>query len=184
MQVGNANAKGEYYLTDIVEIANAEGLEVAATEASSESVLGINNRAELAEAEAIWQRRRRRAVMLSGVTLIAPETVYFSHDTEIGADTLVEPNVWFGPGVKIASGARSMPSATSRARRSRQARGRPLRASAARRGPAREGKGRQFLRGEEGDDRAGREGQSPDLYRRRACRRRRQYRRRHDHLQL
>jgi bifunctional UDP-N-acetylglucosamine pyrophosphorylase/glucosamine-1-phosphate N-acetyltransferase len=103
--VGNKNAKGEYYLTDIVEIAHTGGLDVVATEASAESVLGINNRAELAEAEAIWQRRRRRAAMLSGVTLIAPETVFFSHDTEIGQDTLIEPNVWFGPGVKIASGA-------------------------------------------------------------------------------
>ncbi len=103
-RVGNANAKGEYYLTDIVEIATRDGLHVVATEASAESVLGINNRAELAEAEAIWQRRRRREAMLSGVTLIAPETVHFSHDTEIGQDTLVEPNVWFGPGVKIASG--------------------------------------------------------------------------------
>jgi bifunctional UDP-N-acetylglucosamine pyrophosphorylase/glucosamine-1-phosphate N-acetyltransferase len=105
-QVGNANAKGEYYLTDIVEIAGKAGLDVVAVEASAESVLGINNRAELAEAEAIWQRRRRRAVMLSGVTLIAPETVYFSHDTEIGADTIVEPNVWFGPKVRVAEGAK------------------------------------------------------------------------------
>jgi bifunctional UDP-N-acetylglucosamine pyrophosphorylase/glucosamine-1-phosphate N-acetyltransferase len=104
-KVGNKNAKGEYYLTDIVEIAARSGLDVVATEASAESVLGINNRAELAEAEGIWQRRRRRAAMLSGVTLIAPDTVHFSHDTEIGPDTLVEPNVWFGPGVKIASGA-------------------------------------------------------------------------------
>jgi len=103
-RVGNSNAKGEYYLTDIVEIATGDGLDVVATEASAESVLGINNRAELAEAEAIWQQRRRHEVMLSGVTLIAPETVYFSHDTEIGQDTLVEPNVWFGPGVKISSG--------------------------------------------------------------------------------
>ena len=105
-KVGNANAKGEYYLTDIVGIAAEAGLEVVATEASAASVLGINNRAELAEAEAIWQQRRRRAAMLSGVTLIAPETVYFSHDTEIGQDTLVEPNVWFGPGVKVAEGAK------------------------------------------------------------------------------
>ena len=105
-KVGNKNAKGEYYLTDIVEIACAEGLDVVATEASFENALGINNRAELAEAEAIWQARRRREAMLSGVTLIAPETVYFSHDTEIGADTIVEPNVWFGPGVRIASGAK------------------------------------------------------------------------------
>ena len=105
-KVGNANAKGEYYLTDIVAIAAEAGLDVVATEASAASVLGINNRAELAETEAIWQQRRRREAMLAGVTLIAPETVYFSHDTEIGQDTLVEPNVWFGPGVKVAEGAR------------------------------------------------------------------------------
>ncbi len=105
-KVGNQNAKGEFYLTDIVEIAGARGLDVVATEASFESALGINNRAELAEAEGIWQQRRRRQAMLAGVTLIAPETVYFSHDTEIGADTLVEPNVWFGPGVSIASGVK------------------------------------------------------------------------------
>ena len=104
-KVGNNNAKGEFYLTDIVEIAGAEGFDVVATEASFENALGINNRAELAEAEAIWQARRRREAMLSGVALIAPETVYFSHDTEIGADTIVEPNVWFGPGVKISTGA-------------------------------------------------------------------------------
>jgi bifunctional UDP-N-acetylglucosamine pyrophosphorylase/glucosamine-1-phosphate N-acetyltransferase len=103
--VGNANAKGEYYLTDIVEIAGRNGLEVVATEATFENALGINNRAELAEAEAIWQKRRRQEAMLSGVALIAPETVYFSHDTEIGADTVVEPNVWFGPGVTVESGA-------------------------------------------------------------------------------
>ncbi len=105
-QIGNANAKGEYYLTDIVEIAAKAGLDVVATEASAQSVLGINTRAELAEAEGIWQQRRRQSVMLSGVTLIAPETVYFSHDTEIGVDTIVEPNVWFGPGVKVADGAK------------------------------------------------------------------------------
>ncbi len=102
--VGNANAKGEYYLTDIVEIANARGLRVSATEADYENVLGINNRAELAEAEAIWQKRARREAMLSGVTMIAPETVFLAHDTEIGADTILEPNVVFGPGAKIASG--------------------------------------------------------------------------------
>jgi bifunctional UDP-N-acetylglucosamine pyrophosphorylase/glucosamine-1-phosphate N-acetyltransferase len=104
--VGNKNAKGEYYLTDIVEIASGHGLDVVATEASFENALGINNRAELAQAEGIWQARRRHEAMLSGVTLIAPETVYFSHDTEIGTDTIVEPNVWFGPGVKIATGAK------------------------------------------------------------------------------
>lgn len=103
--VGNANAKGEYYLTDIVEIAGSKGLDVVATEASFESALGINNRAELAEAEAIWQKRRRRDFMMAGVTMIAPDTVFFSYDTLIEADALVEPNVWFGPGVHVAAGA-------------------------------------------------------------------------------
>lgn len=101
--IGNANAKGEYYLTDVVEIAGRKGLKVIAAEASFENALGINNRAELAAAEAIWQRRRRHAAMLDGVTLVAPETVFFSHDTEIGPDTIVEPNVVFGVGVKIGS---------------------------------------------------------------------------------
>jgi len=105
-KVGNTNAKSEYYLTDVVEIASGAGLKVVATEANFESVLGINNRVELAEAEAIWQNRKRRAVMLSGVTLQAPETVFFSHDTEIGEDTVVEPSVVFGPGVKIAANSR------------------------------------------------------------------------------
>jgi bifunctional UDP-N-acetylglucosamine pyrophosphorylase/glucosamine-1-phosphate N-acetyltransferase len=105
-QVGNNNAKGEYYLTDIVEIAGGQDLDVVSAEAGFENVLGINNRAELAAAEGIWQTRRRHRAMLSGVTLIAPETVFFSYDTEIGADTVVEPNVWFGPGVKIATGAK------------------------------------------------------------------------------
>ncbi len=104
--VGNANAKGEYYLTDIVGIASRQGLEVVAGEADPESALGVNNRVELAEAEAIWQKRRRRAAMLAGVTLVSPDTVFFSHDTEIGADTVVEPNVWFGPGVSIGPGAK------------------------------------------------------------------------------
>jgi bifunctional UDP-N-acetylglucosamine pyrophosphorylase/glucosamine-1-phosphate N-acetyltransferase len=102
--VGNANAKGEYYLTDIVEIANARGMQVAATEAAYDNVLGINNRAELAEAEAIWQQRARKRAMLAGVTMVAPETVFLAHDTEIGADTILEPNVVFGPGAKIAGG--------------------------------------------------------------------------------
>ncbi len=101
-RVGNSNAKGEYYLTDIVEIANAQGLKVASTQASFEALLGVNNRAELAEAEAIWQRRARRKAMLDGVTMIAPETVFLSHDTQIGADTIVEPHVVFGPGARIA----------------------------------------------------------------------------------
>lgn len=103
--VGNNNAKGEFYLTDIVQIARSNGLSAVATEAAFESVLGINNRAELAEAEEIWQKRTRREMMLNGVTLNAPDTVFFSYDTEIGADTVVEPNVVFAPGVKVASNA-------------------------------------------------------------------------------
>jgi bifunctional UDP-N-acetylglucosamine pyrophosphorylase/glucosamine-1-phosphate N-acetyltransferase len=104
--VGNANAKGEYYLTDIVEIAAACGLAVAATEAPYESILGINTRLELAEAESAWQARRRRELMLAGVTMHAPDTVHLCHDTEIATDAVVEPNVVFGPGVTVAAGAR------------------------------------------------------------------------------
>jgi bifunctional UDP-N-acetylglucosamine pyrophosphorylase/glucosamine-1-phosphate N-acetyltransferase len=104
-KVENNNAKGEFYLTDIVAIARAAGLKVSATETPLESTLGVNTLVELAEAEAVWQRRRRREAMLAGVTLAAPETVYFSHDTEIDAGAYLEPNIFFGPGVKVASGA-------------------------------------------------------------------------------
>ncbi len=104
--VGNDNAKGEFYLTDIVAIAHDKGLKVVAYEVSSQSVLGINNRAELAEAEAIWQARRRREMMIAGVTLIAPETVHLSWDTNIAPETVIEPNVFFGPGVTVAGPAR------------------------------------------------------------------------------
>lgn len=104
--VGNDNAKGEYYLTDIVEIATKRGLKVTATTAPYENVLGINTRAELAEAENIWQQRRRRHFMLSGVSMVAPETVFLAYDTEIAEDVLIEPNVVFGPGAKVLAGAR------------------------------------------------------------------------------
>ncbi len=104
--IGNDNAKGEYYLTDIVEIARKQGELVVAMETEGENLLGVNTRAELAGVEAIWQERRRKECMLNGVTLIDPGTVYFSHDTEIGADTTIEPNVFFGTGVKIAGKAR------------------------------------------------------------------------------
>lgn len=104
-KIGNANAKGEYYLTDIVEIARAEGGKVVVVDAPEEEVAGCNNRAELAMIEAMWQRRRRHELMLSGVTMIAPETVFLAFDTEIGQDALIEPNVVFGPGAVIAGGA-------------------------------------------------------------------------------
>lgn len=103
--VDNKNAKGEYYLTDIVGLAHGKGLNVVAIEVPVDNVIGINNRAELAEAENIWQNRKRQEMMLAGVTLIAPETVFFSYDTLIEADVVIEPNVFFGQGVQVASGA-------------------------------------------------------------------------------
>jgi bifunctional UDP-N-acetylglucosamine pyrophosphorylase/glucosamine-1-phosphate N-acetyltransferase len=102
--IGNANAKGEYYLTDVVAIARTGGLKVVAHEAPEEEILGVNTRVELARVENIWQERRRTGLMLSGVTMIAPHTVHLSHDTVVGPDTLIEPNVFFGPGVTIGSG--------------------------------------------------------------------------------
>lgn len=103
--VKNKNVKGEYYLTDIVALGAARGLTIRAFEAPMTDVIGVNNRVELAEAEAVWQSRKRQEMMLAGVTLQAPETVFFSYDTEIMADAVIEPHVFFGPGVKIAGGA-------------------------------------------------------------------------------
>ena len=100
-RIGNANAKAEYYLTDAIEIARRDGLRAVAVVCPEEEVLGINSRDQLAAAEAIYQRRARSAAMLGGATLIAPETVWFSHDTVIGRDVTIEPNVFFGPGVTI-----------------------------------------------------------------------------------
>ncbi|MBS0244056.1 MAG: bifunctional UDP-N-acetylglucosamine diphosphorylase/glucosamine-1-phosphate N-acetyltransferase GlmU, partial [Proteobacteria bacterium] len=100
-RIGNANAKGEYYLTDIVEIARADGLKAAVVICPEQEVMGVNSRDQLAVAEAIWQQQRRQAVMAGGATLVSPETVWFSYDTEIGQDVLIEPNVFFGPGVKV-----------------------------------------------------------------------------------
>ena len=97
----NDNAAGEYYLTDIVTVAAAGGRKSAVVETDAAEVAGVNSRSELAAVEAEWQRRRRVQAMADGVTLIAPETVWFSHDTEIGRDTIVEPNVFFGPGVNV-----------------------------------------------------------------------------------
>lgn len=104
-RIGNANAKGEFYLTDLVEIARSLGGRVTAVDAPEIEMTGCNNRAELAVIERFWQERRRREMMLSGVTMIAPETVFLSYDTIIGQDALIEPNVVFGPGAVIDSGA-------------------------------------------------------------------------------
>ncbi len=100
-RVGNNNAKGEYYLTDIAALAREDGINVAALNAPYDECLGVNSRAELAHAEAAFQTRARAHHMAAGVTLQAPETVFFAADTEIGADTVIGPHVVFGPGVKI-----------------------------------------------------------------------------------
>jgi bifunctional UDP-N-acetylglucosamine pyrophosphorylase/glucosamine-1-phosphate N-acetyltransferase len=105
-RVGNANAAGEYYLPDIVMIAAGDGRKSVAIEVPADEVEGINSRAELAGAEAAWQARRREASMAEGVSLVAPGTVWFSHDTNIGRDSIVEPNVVFGPGVTVGEGVR------------------------------------------------------------------------------
>lgn len=102
-RIGNINAKGEYYLTDIVELALAEGLSTAIVEAPEEEVRGVNDRIQLAEVEAIAQGRMREAAMRSGVSMAAPETVFMSYDTRFGRDVFLEPHVVFGPGVSIDS---------------------------------------------------------------------------------
>ncbi len=103
-RVGNDNAAGEYYLPDIVMLAAADGRHSAVIETEPGEVAGVNSRAELAAVEADWQDRRRARAMAEGATLLAPETVWFSHDTAIGRDVTVEQNVVFGPGVTIADG--------------------------------------------------------------------------------
>jgi bifunctional UDP-N-acetylglucosamine pyrophosphorylase / glucosamine-1-phosphate N-acetyltransferase len=105
-EVGNDNAAGEYYLTDIVEIAAKRGLTSTVVKCPEEETLGINTRAELVAAEALFQSRARAMAIDDGVTLIAPDTVHFAHDTVIGRDAIIEQNVVFGPGVTIESGAR------------------------------------------------------------------------------
>ncbi len=100
--VGNENSKNEFYLTDAVGIANARKLAVTAVEVPAEIVFGINDRAQLAEAGRLFQERRRAEAMAAGATLVAPDTVFFSHDTRLGRDVVIEPNVVFGPGVSVA----------------------------------------------------------------------------------
>ena len=104
-RIGNANAKGEYYLTDAVAIAGEMGLKAQAIMAEEDDVRGINTKAQLAEAEAVLQQRLRAAAMEAGVSMVAPETVFLSADTKFGKDVTVEPNVVFGPGVTVDDGA-------------------------------------------------------------------------------
>ena len=103
--VGNENANGEYYLTNIVGIARARGLACTAISCDEAETMGVNSRLDLARAEAVFQGNARMEALENGVTLTAPDTVHFAFDTHIGRDAIIEPNVFFGPAVTIESGA-------------------------------------------------------------------------------
>jgi bifunctional UDP-N-acetylglucosamine pyrophosphorylase/glucosamine-1-phosphate N-acetyltransferase len=103
-KIGNANRKGEYYLTDAVVIARGMGLKAVAIEVTEDEVSGINTKAQLAAAEAVMQQRLRQSALDAGVTMVAPETVYLAADTRLGKDVTVEPFVVFGPGVVVEDG--------------------------------------------------------------------------------
>ena len=104
-EVGNDNASGEIYLTDIVAIARQKNLSCTAVLCAPEEANGVNSRADLAHAEASFQARARIDALENGTTLTAPETVHFALDTFVGADVVIEPNVFFGPGVTVENGA-------------------------------------------------------------------------------
>ena len=103
--VSNENASGEFYLTDIIGIARSKGLSATVVRCDEAETMGINSRPELAVAEVAFQTRARADALGNGVTMHAPDTVYFSHDTYIGADTVIEPNVVFAPGVTVENNA-------------------------------------------------------------------------------
>ena len=103
--IGCENAQNEYYLPDAVAVARSRGLRAVAIEAPESEVQGVNDRVQLSVAEAEFQRRKRVEVMRDGTTLVAPETVFFSHDTQLARDVVVEPHVVFGPGVTVEEGA-------------------------------------------------------------------------------
>ncbi|MCA3437017.1 MAG: bifunctional UDP-N-acetylglucosamine diphosphorylase/glucosamine-1-phosphate N-acetyltransferase GlmU [Rhodobacter sp.] len=104
-QVDSANAAGEFYLTDIVALARARGLSAGVVIADEAETLGIDTRAQLARAETLFQTAMRAEALENGVTLTAPDTVFFALDTHIGRDAVIAPNVVFGPGVTVESGA-------------------------------------------------------------------------------
>lgn len=104
-RIGNDNAKGEFYLTDAIEIAHAEGLSVVVETADETEVTGVNDRVQLAAAEAVFQQHMRTALMALGVSMQVPESVVLSADTQIGQDSVIEPYVVFGPGVSVGEGA-------------------------------------------------------------------------------
>ncbi|MCH2164667.1 MAG: bifunctional UDP-N-acetylglucosamine diphosphorylase/glucosamine-1-phosphate N-acetyltransferase GlmU [Marinovum sp.] len=105
-QVSNENASGEYYLTDLPALATARGLSATAIACDEAETLGVNSKADLAAAEAAFQAKARQELMELGVTLQAPETVFVGYDTHVGPETIIEPNVVFGPEVTIENGAR------------------------------------------------------------------------------
>ena len=107
--LSNDNAAGEYYLTDIVSAARAQGRRAAVVTCPEDETLGINTRAELARAEALFQQRMRAEALENGVTLSAPDTVFFALDTHVGRDAIIGQNVVFGPGVTVESGAEILP---------------------------------------------------------------------------
>lgn len=104
-EISNDNVKGEYYLTDIVEIGRRHDLRCVAVSGPESELSGVNDRSELAAAEASFQSRLRAAAMANGATLIAPETVWFNYDTVTGQDVLIEPNVFFGASVVVEDNA-------------------------------------------------------------------------------
>ena len=104
-RIGDDNAKREFYLTDAVAIARAMGLDAVALETDEDEVRGVNTKAQLAEAEAVLQRRLRAAAQEAGVAMVAPDTVYLCADTRLGRDVTIEPYVVFGPGVTVEAGA-------------------------------------------------------------------------------
>lgn len=104
-KIDDKNAKGEFYLTDVVELARADGRDATVVIADETEVLGVNDRIQLAQAEAVAQARLRRAAMSKGATMIAPETVFLAADTLIGRDVVIEPHVVMGPGVEIGDDA-------------------------------------------------------------------------------
>ncbi|MFT6583424.1 MAG: bifunctional UDP-N-acetylglucosamine diphosphorylase/glucosamine-1-phosphate N-acetyltransferase GlmU [Alphaproteobacteria bacterium] len=108
-RVKDDNAKGEFYLTDIVAIARGEGAVAAVVEADESELMGINSRADLADAEAYWQRARRAKATDNGVSLTDPDSVFFSYDTKISSDVEIGPNVFFGPGVTVGQNVQIKP---------------------------------------------------------------------------
>ncbi len=104
-RIKDNNTKKEFYLTDAIALARADGLKISVREAGEEEVMGINDKSQLAEAEAVLQKRLREAAMKSGASLVAPDTVFLSADTRLAKDVVVEPYVVFGPGVIVEEGA-------------------------------------------------------------------------------